>query len=173
MDEDSQPLDVAATLARAGMDVRRSGLERNDGTTDEQQLAFAASRGWVIYTSNVRDFDILHRAWLNAGRSHSGIIYRTRQRWSVGEQARRIERIWRALSAEDMVNRYESLGQWGEDTAIPVTSSRNALPARQQVSISPHTIAAPLKEADHGEEDRYRTAARRPRQAQRDRPHHR
>jgi hypothetical protein len=65
----------------------------------------------VIYTSNTRDFAVLHREYMQSGRSHAGIIYRTRQWYSVGEQARRILRIWAALSAEEMVNRYESISQ--------------------------------------------------------------
>lgn len=114
MDEDSQAIGVADALARAGMQVHRSNREGNDGATDEAQLAFAASRDWVIYTANVRDFGPLHRRYLAESRPHGGIVLRTRHNWSIGEQSRRLVRIWESLSAEDMVNRCESLSQWGE-----------------------------------------------------------
>jgi hypothetical protein len=45
------------------------------------------------------------------------MIIRTGRRWSAGEQAKRIIRIWNALSAEEMVNRVESLSRWGEERA--------------------------------------------------------
>ena len=114
-EDDTQQGALAATLQRAGMEVFRCGPEGMNGRSDPEQLEFATAKGWVIYTSNTRDFAVLHRDYLQAGRTHAGIIYRTRQRYSVGEQARRIIRIWEALSAEEMVNRYEAISQWGED----------------------------------------------------------
>ena len=121
-DEDAQFRALAVALEAIGLEVHASGPLGMDGTSDEEQLAFSTNRGWVIYTSNTRDFDVLHRRWLNDGRSHTGIIYHTRQRYSVGEQARRIYRIWKALPAEEMVNQYESLSQWGEDRPPAATS---------------------------------------------------
>ena len=86
-----------------------------NGKTDIEQLAFASQMGYVLCTANARDFYRLHREFLAIGRSHAGIVVRTEQRFSVGEQARRIVRIWETLSAENMVNRTESLSRWGED----------------------------------------------------------
>lgn len=79
------------------------------------QLEFATRQGRVLYTSNARDFNVLHRAYIESGQTHAGIILRYGRRFSIGEQARRIIRIWEALSAEEMVNRVESLSHWGED----------------------------------------------------------
>ena len=115
LDEDTQGRFLAAALEALGLAVHMSGPSGMDRSPDADQLRFTTDRGWVIYTSNTRDFAVLHRDWLNAGQSHAGIIYRTRQQWSIGEQSRRIERTWRTLSAAEMVNRYESLSQWGED----------------------------------------------------------
>ena len=117
-DEDSQDQDLEAALVAFGLDVRRSGVEGMNGTPDEQQLEFAASNGWVLYTSNLRDFDRLHRVFMEAGLNHAGIIFHARQRFSVGEQARRIVRIWSALSAEEMVNRIESLRPMGREAGV-------------------------------------------------------
>ena len=119
MDEDSQSRALALTLEVMGLEVYASGPLGMDGTSDEEELRFASGRGLVIYTSNGRHFNALNRAWLARGSRHSGILVRTRQRYSIGEQARRIHRIWETLSAEEMVNRYESLSQWGDESGPP------------------------------------------------------
>jgi hypothetical protein len=115
MDEDSQAIGVASGLRAAGMEVHRSANHGNDGISDEGQVAFASSRGWVMYTANTGDFLRIHAEMIRDSRTHSGIILRTRQESSIGEQIRRVTRIWQSLSAEDMLNRYESISQWGSD----------------------------------------------------------
>ena len=84
------------------------------GASDLAQFEFATAHGYVLYTANVKDFAVLHQQYMSEGRTHAGMIMQARRRLSVGEQARRILRIWAALSAEEMVNRYESISQWGE-----------------------------------------------------------
>jgi len=44
------------------------------GKTDLEQFAFAAAQGRAILTFNIGDFTKLHRAWLEEGRRHKGII---------------------------------------------------------------------------------------------------
>jgi hypothetical protein len=58
--------------------------------TDGEQLAFATESECVLYTFNVSDFYRLHTQWISAGREHAGIILAPQQRFSVGEQLRRI-----------------------------------------------------------------------------------
>ena len=115
LDEDNHDRGLAAALARAGMTVFRCATEGMNGASDEAQLEFAAERRLVLYSSNVRDFERLHRERLAAGANHSGIVLRPSRRWSLGEQARRLVRLWNAVPAEDMVNRMESLSHRGED----------------------------------------------------------
>jgi hypothetical protein len=115
LDEDNQDLRLVAALQRAGIDVHRSGAESMDGATDEEQLQLAAKQRWVVYTSNARDFNRIHRRYIERGLEHSGVIIRYERQFSIGEQVRRITRIWEALSAEQMVNRVESITQWGQD----------------------------------------------------------
>ena len=90
--------------------VMDSGLT---GASDEDQLAFAAGRGCAVYTFNVSDFYRLHTQWAGAGREHAGILLAAQQRFSVGEQLRRILLLRTRLSAADMRNRIEFLGNWG------------------------------------------------------------
>lgn len=81
--------------------------------TDEEQLAFATESGCVLYTFNVPDFHRLHQQWAAAGRTHWGMILAPQQRFSVGEQLRRILRLRASLSAESMRNQAEFLSNWG------------------------------------------------------------
>ncbi len=79
---------------------------------DEEQLDSATAQGRVLYSFNVADFYQLHTDFLTQGKSHAGIILVQQQRYSVGEQMRRLLRLIATLSAEDMVNRVEFLSAW-------------------------------------------------------------
>ncbi len=81
--------------------------------SDDEHLAYATEHGAVLYTFNVSDFYRLHTEWINAGREHAGMILAPQQRYSVGEQLRRILRIQASTNAQSMRNRAEFLGNWG------------------------------------------------------------
>lgn len=49
------------------------------GWEDADQLAFAAENNMAILTHNRGDFQALHRQYLDAGRSHSGILIAVRR----------------------------------------------------------------------------------------------
>ena len=66
-----------------------------------------------MYTDNISDLYRLHVEWVSAGCEHAGIILAAPQRFSVGEQLRRILRIRASASAESMRNRIEFLSDWG------------------------------------------------------------
>lgn len=112
LDEDSMDRDLIRALLARGVDVE-SVLDANrSGYPDAQQLAYAASRGRVLYSGNIGDFYQLHREYLEAQRSHSGIILVPQQRYSIGEQLRRLLRLVSSLPAEEMRNRLEFLSNW-------------------------------------------------------------
>ena len=81
--------------------------------TDEDQLAFATERECVLYTFNVSDFYRLHTQWISAGREHAGMILAPQQRFSVGEQLRRILRVRAGATMSSIRNRVGFLGNWG------------------------------------------------------------
>ena len=64
----------------------------------------------ILYTFNVSDFYRLHEQWINAGREHAGMILAPQQRFSVGEQLRRILRLRATTTAARMRNQVEFLG---------------------------------------------------------------
>lgn len=77
--------------------------------SDEEHLAFATGQGRVLFTFNRADFYRLHTRLMVEGRSHAGIILAPQQRYSVGEQMRRLLRFIAARSAESMRNQVEFL----------------------------------------------------------------
>ena len=112
-DEDAMHSRLVTALRSRGVTVvtvMDAGLAEK---SDEEQLAFAAERGCVLYTFNVSDFYRLHTQWAGAGREHAGMILAPQQRFSVGEQLRRILRLRAVTTAESMRNQVEFLGNWG------------------------------------------------------------
>jgi hypothetical protein len=94
------------------MDVTNAIDGGHGGSPDRVQLDHATSEGRVLFTYNVGDFLALHTQFRQEGRSHAGLILAVQQRYSVGEQMRRILRINRERSSDDMRNRIEFLGSW-------------------------------------------------------------
>ncbi len=105
--------DVVVALRSRGIEVAtpsESGLFR---CSDEDQLTFAANGGYVLYTFNVGDFSELHAEWVAEQREHSGILIGVQQKFSVGEQLRRICRSRAAKSASSLRNQIVHLSNWG------------------------------------------------------------
>jgi hypothetical protein len=112
VDEDAMDSDLVSALRFRGVTVITAldaGLVEK---SDDEQLAFAAEHGCVLYTFNVSDFYRLHTVWVGAGREHGGMILAPQQRFSVGEQLRRILRLRATTTTAKMRNRVEFLGNW-------------------------------------------------------------
>ena len=112
-DVDATRHSVVTGLRKRGVDVLTSLEAGTTEETDDAQLAFATSQGRAIYSFNVGDFCALHFQWLSQQRSHAGIIVASQQRYSVGEQIRRLVRLANTLSSEQVQNRLEFLSDWG------------------------------------------------------------
>jgi hypothetical protein len=113
IDEDAMDSDLVAALRSRGIPVITAMDAGLVGKSDNEQLAFAAEHGCVLYTFNVSDFYRLHTEWAGAGREHGGMILAPQQRFSVGEQLRRILRLRATTTAASMRNQVEFLGNWG------------------------------------------------------------
>src|SRR3989442_14029299 len=105
--------DLVAALRSRGVTVVTALDAGLTEKTDEEQLAFATERGCVLYTFNVSDFYRLHTQWVSAGQEHAGMILAPQQRFSVGEQLRRILRLRAATIIGSMRNQVEFLANWG------------------------------------------------------------
>ncbi|SPF53991.1 conserved hypothetical protein [Candidatus Sulfopaludibacter sp. SbA4] len=102
IDEDTMDSDLVVALRSRGVTVVTpldAGLTEKP---DEEQLAFATECGCVLYTFNVSDFYRLHTEWAGAGREHAGMILAPQQRFSVGEQLRRLLRLRATTTAAAM-----------------------------------------------------------------------
>lgn len=98
---------VSALRAR-GVDVLTAHDADMIERQDEDHLTYATGRGRVLYSFNVADYCRLQAQ----GQPHAGLILAQQQRYSVGEQMRRLLRVVGAKPAEEMVNRIEFLGAW-------------------------------------------------------------
>jgi Domain of unknown function (DUF5615) len=113
LDEDAMDSDLVRALRLRDVDVMTALDLGLTSSTDEEHLDCAIANGRALYSFNVRDFMALHADFLAAGKNHSGIILGQQQRYSVGEQMRRLVRLSQLRSAESMRNRVEFLSAWG------------------------------------------------------------
>lgn len=111
-DEDSMQRSLVRALRARGVDVITALDAQMIERSDADHLAYATQAGRVLCSANVGDFYRLHGELLAQGQSHAGIIL-IPQKYSVGEQMRRLLRLIAVRSAEDMRNRVEFLGAWG------------------------------------------------------------
>ena len=111
-DEDSLRHGLVVSLRKRGVDITTTLESGMTGATDEQQLLYAAAQERTIYSFNMGDFCRLHARWLAEKRSHSGIVVARQQVYSVGEQMRRLLKLFAARSPQEMRDRLEFLSDW-------------------------------------------------------------
>lgn len=113
LDEDCQSAALAAALRQHGIEVVTTNEANLPGVGDEAQLQYAASHNTAIVTNNICDYAALHTRWHSEGREHAGIVLFPQQGYSIGEVVRRLARLRRTFSAEEMRGRLEWLSAWG------------------------------------------------------------
>jgi len=101
---------VAIALRKSGLDAVSTPEVGRLGESDESQLAWASENGRVLITFNVAHFANLHRTWLAQGNHHSGIVVSSQR--SIGDLLRRLLLLADVVSAEEMADRLEFLGDW-------------------------------------------------------------
>lgn len=74
LDDCSDADDLVAYLEQAGHDVHTPRTERTAGARDPVHLEYASTNGYVLITTNPRDFRDLHNEWQAQGRAHAGIL---------------------------------------------------------------------------------------------------
>lgn len=112
-DEDSSDNDLLRALRLREIDVVAAWDVGLGERADEEQHRWATEHRRMLYSSNRRDFYRIHSEFMCAGETHAGIILGIQQRYSVGEQMRRLVRLINRLSTEEMRNRVELLSAWG------------------------------------------------------------
>jgi hypothetical protein len=109
VDEDAQHRRLAPALRARGVDVVTAFEAGLTGADDPDVLAHASREGRAVYTFNTGHFCRLHGQWLQQGIEHAGIIVVPSQRYSIGEQLRRLLQLISTKSAEEMRNQMEFL----------------------------------------------------------------
>lgn len=104
VDEDAMARGLVQGLRARGVDVITVWDAGMSEQTDSAQLEYAAAQQRVLYTFNVGHFCQLHVERLAQGKNHAGIIVVHRQRYSMGEQIRRLLGVINTKSAEEMRN---------------------------------------------------------------------
>jgi len=80
--DEQQPGRAAELLRREGHDViSATEYTRLRGRPDAEILQTALGERRAVVTENVRDFAVLHRHWIDEGRSHYGIVLTSRRRF--------------------------------------------------------------------------------------------
>ena len=102
---------VIALRAR-GVDVLTALEAGMIERSDEEHLDYATAQGRVLCSFNVGDFYRLHTTYITQGKSHAGIILARQQRYSVGEQMRRLLKFIATKSAEQMKDQVGFLSFW-------------------------------------------------------------
>jgi len=72
--------------------------------SDVGQLEFAAGNEWVLVSHNIKDFARLHAAWMSQGRTHHGMILVQQDKFAMGEQLRRLQKVLTQKEEHGMQN---------------------------------------------------------------------
>jgi Domain of unknown function (DUF5615) len=111
-DEDAMDGDLIHALRIRGVNVTSALEQGMVRQLDTNHLEFATSQGCVLYSFNIGDFQQLHSEYLIQGKHHSGIVLCQQQRYSLGEQMRRLLNIVGRVSAEEMRDGLLFLSAW-------------------------------------------------------------
>ena len=110
------PVQINTTVTPANchqLEALAGALEQNMiEQSDEAHLDIASAQGRVLYSFNIGDYHHLHTVYLKEGKSHAGIILAPQQRYTVGQQMRRLLKLTATFSAREMQNRLEFLSNW-------------------------------------------------------------
>jgi len=112
LDEDSMRRSLVFALRARNVDVLTAAEANMINREDGDHLAAASALGRTLFTHNTADYCALHRQWIQRKRTHSGIIVAPQQRFSVGEEMRRIMRLISQRTSEEMLCRLEFISSW-------------------------------------------------------------
>lgn len=102
LDEDIH-LSLGDALRKRGFDVLHAQEQNRKGLSDQAQLTHAVWEQRCLFSFNVKDFVVLHNAYLEQGLLHEGII--VSQQIPIGESLRRLLRMLQQYSQDEIKNR--------------------------------------------------------------------
>lgn len=111
-DEDTMSHALVRSLRTRGLDVVTALESDMIELPDAAHLDYATQHGRTLYSYNIGDYYQLHTLYLPEGKTHAGIILVPQQRYTIGQQMRRLLKLTATLSSQDMQNRLEFLSSW-------------------------------------------------------------
>src|SRR5947208_11232739 len=90
LDEDTMNGSLVWALRSRRIDLTTALEQGLTNRADDIQLARATSLGCVLYSFNAGDYLALHTEYITQGKHHAGILLAPQQRYSIGEQMRRL-----------------------------------------------------------------------------------
>jgi hypothetical protein len=132
IDEDAMQHALVIALRARRVEVATASECGMINQSDQAHLEYACSQGRALYSFNIRDYALLHEKWIAGGLAHCGIVLAPQQRYSVGEQLRRLLLLLSRRSAAQMTSRLEFLSVWGRDdqSLAPVRTEPPPPPSR-------------------------------------------
>ena len=112
-DEDAMQNALVVALRARRVDIVTASDCGIVNKSDEAHLSRASGDGRVLYSYNIGDYSAIHKEWMGRGAAHSGIVLAPQQRYSTGEQLRRLLRLMNLKPAAEMFSRLEYLSNWG------------------------------------------------------------
>jgi hypothetical protein len=113
LDEDTMDSHLVLALRARGVDVITASDAGMIERLDDEHLEYASLQGRALYSFNAGDYQLLHTRYIEQNKHHCGIILAQQQRYSVGEQMRRLLRLIGSISAEEMIDNIVFLSSWG------------------------------------------------------------
>src|SRR3954447_8335736 len=112
LDEDAMQGGLVMALRSRHVDVLTAFDGGMVNQSDEDHLHYASLNERVLYSFNIKDYSLLHEQWISNGRVHSGILLAPQQRYSVGEQLKRLLQFLNRRAAAETLSRLEYLSNW-------------------------------------------------------------
>jgi hypothetical protein len=109
LDADTAIKALERALRERGHNVTRTPTEWIPfDASDEEQLLAATAQGRVIFTFNIRDFQILAQRFQH----HAGIVLAVQTSWTLSQLIHALDRLLSETEAETWVGQVRWLNQW-------------------------------------------------------------
>jgi hypothetical protein len=111
LDADTSKKIVQKALLERGFDVTRTPNEWVPlDASDEQQLLGATAQGRIIFTHNIRDFQLL----IGRYPFHAGLVLCAQRAMKISEIIRALDHMLRETEAEEWISQVRWLNDWKE-----------------------------------------------------------
>ena len=101
--DENVPEAIATGLRLRGYDVMTVKEANRRGLSDIEQLRYAVSEKWAVFTFNIADFCKLHSELIRKGSTHEGIILSAQL--PIGVVVKRLVKILGRMKSDEIRNK--------------------------------------------------------------------